>query len=138
MVTRRVFLSHHPTPPPPAGSSPITSSQRKKKKNRKRKPARRLVSAVSTPHLRQQARIFVSVRQRIGRRERGRATAEAEPCNNSRRPHRRRGINRGRKWPPANHPQHSRRRKKSTQPRLAGNGPVTTRNAPPEEEGLKY
>ncbi|GER33933.1 plasma membrane intrinsic protein 2 [Striga asiatica] len=80
MVTRRVFLSHHPTPPPPAGSSPITSSQRKKKKNRKSKPARRLVSAVSTPNLRQQARIFVSVRQRIGRRKRGRATAEGEIC----------------------------------------------------------
>ncbi|GER42656.1 peroxisomal ABC transporter 1 [Striga asiatica] len=78
MVTHRVFLSHHPTPPSPAGSIPTTSSQKeKKKKNRKHKLVRRLVSAVSTPHLRQQARIFVSVHQRIGRRERGRATAEA-------------------------------------------------------------
>ncbi|GER41127.1 envelope glycoprotein [Striga asiatica] len=37
-----------------------------------------LMSAISTPHLRQQARIFVFVSHRIGRLKRGRATAVGE------------------------------------------------------------
>ncbi|GER28564.1 4-hydroxy-3-methylbut-2-enyl diphosphatereductase [Striga asiatica] len=38
------------------------------------------LSAVSMPHLRQQARIFVSVCHLIGRRKKGRATTEGEIC----------------------------------------------------------